>query len=140
MTKEQESELFARTFLTMGKKRQEEFLVNLFKSNSSNEKLIDYVLYKPVVSSYNLKVNDYGLLDINASSYPSINKNYYREKDLILQDEKIKVKVEAINIFDSYLWVEIYTNNNKKELVSIYESYVKPLPSIDEVISEAFDF
>ena len=140
MTREQESELFARTFLTMGKKRQEEFLVNLFKSNSSNEKLIDYVLYKPVVSSYKLKVNDYGLLDINASSYPSINKNYYREKDLILQDEKIKVKVEAINIFDSYLWVEIYTNNNKKELVSIYESYVKPLPSIDEVISEAFDF
>lgn len=140
MTREQESELFAKTFLTMGKKRQEEFLMQLFKTNSTNEKLVNYVLYKPIISTYKLKANDYALLDLNASSYPSINKNYYREKDLILPDEKIKVKIEEINLFDSYLWVEIYTVNNKKEMVSIYDSYVKPLPDIDDVISEAFDF
>lgn len=140
MTREQESELFARTFLTMGKKRQEEFLMQLFKTNSTNEKLVNYVLYKPIISTYKLKVNDYALLDLNASCYPSINKNYYREKDLILPDEKIKVKIEEINLFDSYLWVEIYTNNNRKEMVSVYDSYVKPLPNIDDVISEAFDF
>lgn len=124
----------------MGKKRQEEFLMQLFKTNSTNEKLVNYVLYKPIISTYKLKANDYALLDLNASSYPSINKNYYREKDLILPDEKIKVKIEEINLFDSYLWVEIYTVNNKKEMVSIYDSYVKPLPDIDDVISEAFDF
>lgn len=140
MTREQESELFAKTFLTMGKKRQEEFLMQLFKTNSTNEKLVNYVLYKPIISTHKLKVNDYALLDLNASSYPSINKNYYREKDLILPDEKIKVKIEEINLFDSYLWVEIYTVNNRKEMVSIYDSYVKPLPDIDDVISEAFDF
>jgi len=138
--KEQESELFARAFITMSKKRQMEFLMNLFETNNTQSKLADYVLYKPMESAYNLRVGDYGLLELNASSYPSINKQYYVDKDLIIDQDKIKVKIERINVFDSYLWVEIYTSNNKKELVSIYESYIKPLPTLEDVISEAFDF
>ncbi|MEY2869802.1 MAG: hypothetical protein RIR01_2304 [Bacteroidota bacterium] len=140
MKKEQESELFARAFLSMSKKKQTEFLMNLFETNNTSTKLVDYVLYKPLESNYGLRVGEYGLLELNASIYPSINKQYYVDKDLVIDHDKIKVKIERINVFDAYLWVEIYTNNNKKELVSVYESYIKPLPTLDEVISEAFDF
>ena len=110
MTKENEIDLITSKFFSTSKKRQKELLAMFFEANTNYDSIIDYLNYKKIHhSEKNVTEGDFIKIKVDTSMYPKINRSYYANKDLIDDQDMIKVKVERINIFNSYFTLRVVT-------------------------------
>ena len=127
MTEENEIGLLVSKFQSLSKKEQNNFLEPLFKKMDRNN-VADVLSGKKLVNEEKqFKEGDYVLIPITISSWPKLDKSYYQENNLLINDSYIRVKVERFDLISqNYLHLKMVTegSNGKETIVEVYDSYV----------------
>lgn len=126
MTKETIQDLLVTKFYASPKNRQEKLLAFMLDHASDKEGIVNFLNNKKLsCDNKGFKEGDFILLSIDTSSYPSINKDYYRDNDLIINDVYIRVQVDYINPMTGYIGLILFTEGSSKEkTVEIYYGHV----------------
>jgi hypothetical protein len=82
--------------------------------------------YKPTEhKDKKIKEGDWIKIPVTISNYPKLNRKYYEDKDLIDEEDKIKVKVIIVNPFTKYVYVSAVVENLTIEsTIKLYPSYI----------------
>lgn len=130
MRKEQEVNLFICKFQNSKKENQKEFLEHLFTYLSMGSEVAEHTINvlegnKITDKQTGLSIGDKFYIDLNqASTYPKISKEYYKEKNLLINDSVIEVEFVKYNIFNQSIGVKVFTNLTIESVVDISYSYV----------------
>lgn len=118
-------DLLITKFFSADKDSQKKLLKFLLSASDNKDHLID-VLNKKKLSNpdKNYTEGDFIMLPVNVSSYPSIDKKYYEDNKLIINDLYIRVQIKYINPMNNYVGLELHTNNLKKEVVDVYHGHM----------------
>lgn len=109
-------QLLVTKFHSCNKKEQDKLLSNLFSQTAYHDHIYNILDKIPVeMEDKGIKEGDFIYIPITLSMYPPLNINHYRENNLILNDEFIKVFVEEIQITTSYLKLRVFLNNDTVE-------------------------
>lgn len=130
MRKEQEVNLFICKFQNSKKENQTKFLENIFEYLSMSSEVAEHTINtlegkKLTDKQTGLSIGDKFYIDLNqASTYPKISKEYYKEKNLLINDSVIEVEFVRYNIFNQSIGVNVFTNLTIESVVDISYSYV----------------
>lgn len=125
MTKENLQDLLITKFYSAPKKLQEILLGMMLENAPDKDKVVDFLNGKKLHNQEkNFSEKDFIYISTDVSCYPRINKKYYEDNDLIINDLYIRVQVSHFNPITGYTCIKIYTENNKEEVVDIYTSYI----------------
>jgi len=130
MRKEQEVNLFICKFQNSKKENQTKFLENIFEYLSMSSVVAEHTINtlegkKITDNQTGLSIGDKFYIDLNqASTYPKISKEYYKEKNLLINDSVIEVEFVKYNIFNQSIGVNVFTNLTIESVVDISYSYV----------------
>ncbi len=130
MRKEQEVNLFVCKFQHSKKENQHKFLEQVFTYLSMSSEVAEHsinVLEGNKVSDKQtgLSVGDKFYIDLNiVSTYPKINKEYYKENNLLINDSVIEVEFVKYNIFNQSLGIKVFTDLTIESVVDISYSYI----------------
>jgi|688.fasta_scaffold97881_1 hypothetical protein len=125
MTEENLSELMITKFYASPKNKQTELLKMYLQTTSNKDRLIDYLNGKKITDeTMNISEKDYIYIDISTSVYPSINKEYYQQNDLIVNDQYIRVYVNHINPVTGYINIRYFTSLTIESTQDVYPGYL----------------
>ena len=130
MRKEQEVNLFICKFQNSKKENQTKFLENVFEYLSMSSEVAEHTINtlegkKLTDVQTGLSIGDKFYIDLNqASTYPKINKEYYKEKNLLINDSVIEVEFVRYNIFNQSIGIKVFTNLTIESVVDISYSYI----------------
>lgn len=136
MRKDNEKDLLITKFRSSPKEKQDQLLSFLFTDNIPIDTVIDFLNNKELaVESLGFKSGDMVLIDPDKfSSYPEIDKEWYKKQDLLINDQYISLKVEYINPVSSHIGMRFRTKQNKiVELLEISTYYI-PNQNLFEVM------
>ena len=130
MRKEQEVNLFICKFQNSKKENQTKFLENVFEYLSMSSEVAEHTIntlegkkLKDIQTG--LSIGDKFYIDLNqVSTYPKISKEYYKEKNLLINDSVIQVEFVRYNIFNQSIGVNVFTNLTIESVVDISYSYI----------------
>jgi hypothetical protein len=126
MTEENERSLMLTKFFSLNKKKQAQIIGLLMDANSDSDSWIALMDYKPTEhKDKKIKEGDWIKIPIGISNYPKLNRKYYEDKDLLDENERIKVKVIIVNPFTKYVYVSAVVENLTIEsTIKLYPSYI----------------
>ena len=126
MTEENERSLLLTKFFSLNKKKQAQIIGLLMDSHSDSDSWVSLMDYKPTEhKDKKIKEGDWIKIPVSISNYPKINRKYYEEKDLIDEEDRIKVKVVIVNPFTKYVYVNAVVENLTIEsTIKLYPSYI----------------
>jgi hypothetical protein len=130
MRKEQEVNLFICKFQNSKKENQTKFLENVFEYLSMSSEVAEHTIntlegkkLKDIQTG--LSIGDKFYIDLNqVSTYPKISKEYYKEKNLLINDSVIQVEFVRYNIFNQSIGINVFTNLTIESVVDISYSYI----------------
>ena len=130
MRKEQEVNLFICKFQNSKKENQTKFLENVFEYLSMSSEIAEHTIntlegkkLKDIQTG--LSIGDKFYIDLNhVSTYPKISKEYYKEKNLLINDSVIQVEFVRYNIFNQSIGINVFTNLTIESVVDISYSYI----------------
>jgi len=130
MRKEQEVNLFICKFQNSKKENQTKFLENVFEYLSMSSEVAEHTIntlegkkLKDIQTG--LSIGDKFYIDLNhVSTYPKISKEYYKEKNLLINDSVIQVEFVRYNIFNLSIGINVFTNLTIESVVDISYSYI----------------
>lgn len=93
---------------------------------SEQDKIVDFLNGKNLKNEEkNYKEQDYIYVPFDISSYPKINKKYYEDNELIVNNLYIRVLVSYINPVTGYTGIQVVTENSDEEsVIDVYPSYI----------------
>ena len=130
MRKEQEVNLFICKFQNSKKENQTKFLENVFEYLSMSSEVAEHTIntlegkkLKDIQTG--LSIGDKFYIDLNhVSTYPKISKEYYKEKNLLINDSVIQVEFVRYNIFNQSIGINVFNNLTIESVVDISYSYI----------------
>lgn len=126
MTEENERSLLLTKFFTLNKKKQAQIIGLLMDGYSDYDSWVSLMDYKPTEhKDKKIKEGDWIRIPVSISNYPKINRKYYEDKDLIDENDNIKVNVVLVNPFTKYVYVNAVVENLTIEsTIKLYPSYI----------------
>lgn len=126
MTKENMTDLLYTKFMSSNKDRQKKLMGFLLGNLSEQDKIVDFLNGKNLKNEEkNYKEQDYIYVPFDISSYPKINKKYYEDNELIVNNLYIRVLVSYINPVTGYTGIQVVTENSDEEsVIDVYPSYI----------------
>jgi hypothetical protein len=126
MTEENERSLLLSKFFSLNKKKQSQIIGLLIDAHSNTDDWVRLMDYKPTChSDKNITEGDWIKIPVSISNYPKINRKYYEDRDLIDENDNIKVKVLLVNPFTRYVYVNAVVENLTIEsTIKLYPSYI----------------
>lgn len=126
MTEENERSLLLTKFFSLNKKKQSQIIELLVDAHTNTDEWVDLMNYKPTRhKEKNITEGDWIKIPVGISNYPKLNRKYYEEKDLIDEEDMIKVKVFIVNPFTNYIYVDAVVENLTIEsTIKLYPSYI----------------
>ena len=138
MKKETQADLILNKFLKSNNEAQQKLFNYILSNGSPDLDMITDVLNnkKLCLESKNVTEGDWIYLDLdNYNGWQTINKSYYEENNLLINDKYIKVKVLYINPLNHYVNLKLRIGD-KFEGIEIYQSYIMDQSKIQEIIAE----
>lgn len=124
MTDENITNLLLTKFFASPKANQTKLLKFVFSSINQKDYLVDTLDNKKLTcNDKNFKEGDDILIDINISIYPPIDKKYYQDNALILNDLYIRVQVVHINPINGYIALKVMTSGQTEVSTVEISSY-----------------
>ena len=122
MTKETVQDLLVTKFYASTKNRQSKLLEFLLEGASNKDNIVSFLNGKKLRNEDKcFGEGDFILVPISISSYPYINKNYYEENELIINDVYIRVQVRFINPVTGYVGISVVLESSpEEEVVEVY--------------------
>jgi hypothetical protein len=132
MTIENLNDLLITKFFAAKKEAQAKLLSSIFQNTSHHESIMNILNGKPLTqSSKHFTEGDYVYILLDIKSYPKPNKEYYKENDLILNDQYIRVQVKSINFMTQYATVEFVGQGSDK--VCEHEIWYDYIPDQEQI-------
>lgn len=131
MNKENLIDLLCAKFYSTDKKTQTKLLKFLLDVNDK-DMLMDFlngIKLKNIDKGF--QEQDFIYVPFTISSYPSINKKYYEDNELIVNDLYIRCMINYINPVTSYVGLSLRTNDSEKDTVA--EVYYGSIPNQHEI-------
>jgi len=126
-------DLLVTKFYASPKNRQEKLLGFLLENTSDKETLVDFLNNKKLSNkSKGFKEGEYIVVPTSISSYPSVNTNYYRDSDLLINDLYIRVQVDYINPVTGYIGIKVVTESSLEE--KVVEVYYGSIPDQKQLL------
>jgi len=110
MTKENLNNLLVTKFYSANKLQQTKLLQFIF--TSINNKTLTCI-------EKHFKEREYILIPINISCYPEIDKKYYEDNALIVNDLYIRVQVIYINPINGYIAIQVMTLHDNEQTIEV---------------------
>lgn len=126
MTRENMADLLYTKFMSSNKDRQKKLIEFLLGNLSEHDSVVDFLNGKPLMNKdRNYKEQDHIYIPLDISSYPKINKKYYEENELVVNNLYIRVLVSYINPVTGYTGIQVVTENSDEEsVIDVYPSYI----------------
>ena len=130
MRKDQEVNLFICKFQSSKKENQTQFLEHVFAylsmSSETAEHSINVLEGRNITDKQTgLSIGDKFYIDLNtASTYPKINRDYYKNNNLLINDSIIEVEFSKYNIFNQSIGIKVFTDLTIESVLDISYSYV----------------
>ena len=125
MTKDNTQDLLITKFNSIDKKIQSKVLGFLLDAVSDKDILMDMLNNKKLYhSAKHFYEEDWITIELATSMYPSIDKNYYIDAGLVINDMYIRVQVAHINPVNGYIGLRIQTERTKEETVEVYSGHI----------------
>lgn len=123
MNKKNLKDLLVTKFYNSDVKYQKELVGIMLMNIDSPDRVIDFLNGKKLSTVQDITEGDYIFLKVG-EYYPSVDKNYYEENALLINNLYIRVQVTSINVINGYVIVNYYTSNGKFEDVELYTGYI----------------
>jgi len=126
MTNENEASMFVAKIMSVTRKKREELLTLMYYNINRKDEIIEFLDYKKAYSkTKKLGDGDKFWVTLNFGSYPNLNQDYYKEKNLINDNQEVLVKLDYINPFTGYFAIRAFWGNNSYETVNeVYEGNI----------------
>jgi len=125
MTKGNTTDLLVTKFYSADKKVQSKVLGFLLDAVSDKDILIDMLNNKKLYHSHkHFHEGDWITIELGTSMYPNLDKNYYIDAGLVINDMYIRVQVVHINPVNGYIGLKIQTERTKEEIVEVYSGHI----------------
>lgn len=133
MTKETTTDLLCTKFHASSKKNQDRLLSYIFEKDSNHDQLVDVLNGNKIYNKdRNVREGDYIYIPLSIASYPKVNEKYYKENNLVVNDQYIRVLVEKINPFTHYFTLRFVTGDITIE--SSVDVWYNNIPEQSEII------
>jgi len=120
MTKENLNNLLVTKFYSANKLQQTKLLQFIFTSINNHDYVVDLLNNKTLTCiEKHFKEREYILIPINISCYPEIDKKYYEDNALIVNDLYIRVQVIYINPINGYIAIQVMTLHDNEQTIEV---------------------
>lgn len=120
MTKENLNNLLVTKFYSSNKLQQTKLLEFIFTSINNHDHVVNLLNNKPLACiDKHFKERECILIPINISIYPEIDKKYYEDNALIINDLYIRVQVIYINPINGYIAIQVMTLHEEEQTIEV---------------------
>ena len=132
MNKENLNDLLITKFFAAKKEAQAKLLSSVFQNTSHHESIMNILNGRPLRQSQkNFTEGDHIYISLDMKSYPKPNREYYKENDLILFDQYIRVQAKSINFITQYVIIEFVGQGSSE--VDEHEVWYDYIPDQEQI-------